>query len=321
MNQAAQWYKALVRDCALSPASFQLANGNIPIGAVSTALWSMLDVVPPDSIENYDPDPASVFSSGYGAILTSLNASPLVTAAQQSWHAAGGFTAVKAYDRTKADLDYVLPRAPGATVTMTVGKDTPDLRDTWATGAGNTTTSLFLQPGATAGRRAASSPPPGSTVEVTFDHVLSFPAAPLSKVDLLNVDLKSYMPWYNDAALKLALADRTAWTDPKQWRVFFGAGTGSMLRRITGLVIVDGVRTVTRPPVTAALRSTPGDFQDTIPQPNEPIGFWPFDVPPLVPSSNPPVRPMVAAGSPGVTFSSKPGNPLLLGVNVKSLAT
>jgi hypothetical protein len=330
MNQAATWYNAVVRDCGLSAATFQLANGNIPLGDNSTAIWSILDRVPPDAFENYNPTPGNVFSTNYGAILLSLKAGGLVSAALQIWEAAGNFPSVKAYDRTIDDLRAGLDSVPGATVTMGSGDDTADLSGAWAQ-KGDAGIGMFWQPS-----RAFSSPPapappppprPGTVVEVSFDHVLTFVAGPLSTSDPLNVGLMNYKPWYNSAALNLALADSNAWSDPGQWLTYFAPGTGSMLRCITSLVIVDGVTSKTLPPPAPMLEMNSGAI------PPDSVGFWPFAIPaeePIETETTPAIRgralsePAISAAlddSGGVTIRSMPGNPLLLGVNVRSLCS
>src|SRR4051812_46681979 len=100
MSDSAKWYNAVVRDCGLNAVTFQLAQGNIAIGTDSTSLWDIFDAVPPDSIGNYNPAQGNLFSTNYGAIITSLKADGLVAAAVEAWNAAGGFESVKAFDKT-----------------------------------------------------------------------------------------------------------------------------------------------------------------------------------------------------------------------------
>lgn len=69
----AQWYNAVVTGCHLDPSTFQLVQGNTPLGATSEILWNMLDVVPPLSINNaFNPSQGNVFSTDYGAVLMNL---------------------------------------------------------------------------------------------------------------------------------------------------------------------------------------------------------------------------------------------------------
>ncbi|MGE0229835.1 MAG: hypothetical protein AB7I38_07770 [Dehalococcoidia bacterium] len=70
----AQWYNAIVTGCHLDPATFQLVQGNSPLGSTSEALWNIFDAVPPLSISNlYNPSQGNVFSTDYGAVIANLN--------------------------------------------------------------------------------------------------------------------------------------------------------------------------------------------------------------------------------------------------------
>lgn len=69
----AQWYNAVVTGCHLDPASFQLVQGNSPLGATSEILWNLFDAVPPASINNmFNPSQGNVFSTDYGAVINNL---------------------------------------------------------------------------------------------------------------------------------------------------------------------------------------------------------------------------------------------------------
>lgn len=69
----AQWYNAVVSGCHLDPSTFQLMQGNTPLGSTSQVLWNMLDTVPPQSISSYfNPSQGNVFSSDYGAVIMNL---------------------------------------------------------------------------------------------------------------------------------------------------------------------------------------------------------------------------------------------------------
>jgi hypothetical protein len=70
----AQWYNAIVTACHLDPATFQLVQGNTPLGATSEMLWNIFDAVPPLSISNnYNPSQSNNFSTDYGAVIANLN--------------------------------------------------------------------------------------------------------------------------------------------------------------------------------------------------------------------------------------------------------
>jgi hypothetical protein len=69
----AQWYNAVVTGCGLDPSTFQLIQGNTPLGSTSEILWNMFDAVPPLSISNFfNPSQGNVFSTDYGAVINNL---------------------------------------------------------------------------------------------------------------------------------------------------------------------------------------------------------------------------------------------------------
>lgn len=70
----AQWYNALTSALNLSPAAFQLVQGNSVVGTLSENLWSIFDAVPPLCVNNYyNPAQMNSFSSDYGSIINNLN--------------------------------------------------------------------------------------------------------------------------------------------------------------------------------------------------------------------------------------------------------
>jgi len=69
----AQWYNAITSGCGLDPNSFQLIQGNTPLGTTSESLWNMFDAIPPLSLTNYfNPSQFNNFSTDYGAIINHL---------------------------------------------------------------------------------------------------------------------------------------------------------------------------------------------------------------------------------------------------------
>lgn len=69
----AQWYNAVVAGCKLDPSTFQLVQGNVPVGTTSESIWNCLDVVPPLSVNNFfNPSQNNVFSSDYGGVINNL---------------------------------------------------------------------------------------------------------------------------------------------------------------------------------------------------------------------------------------------------------
>lgn len=73
----AGWYHALCDGLHLDATKFQLAQGNgIPFGTTSDYLWEAMDTIPPYSATNVWGASRSMFSSGYGDVLMSLQDPP-----------------------------------------------------------------------------------------------------------------------------------------------------------------------------------------------------------------------------------------------------
>lgn len=72
---SAQWYNAVVAGCKLDPNTFQLVQGNTPLGSTSEQLWNIFDAIPPLSVTSYfNPSQFNSFSSDYGAVINNLKA-------------------------------------------------------------------------------------------------------------------------------------------------------------------------------------------------------------------------------------------------------
>lgn len=68
-----QYYNAIVTQLKLSDQQFQLAQGNVALGATSQNIWAMMDAIPPISVvNNWTPGGVNTFSSQYGALLTRI---------------------------------------------------------------------------------------------------------------------------------------------------------------------------------------------------------------------------------------------------------
>uniref|UniRef100_A0A7C1JDA0 Uncharacterized protein n=1 Tax=Caldilinea aerophila TaxID=133453 RepID=A0A7C1JDA0_9CHLR len=66
-----QYYNAIVTQLQLNNQQFQLAQGNIAVGATSQTIWAMMDAIPPKSVvNNWAPGGINTFSSQYGALIT-----------------------------------------------------------------------------------------------------------------------------------------------------------------------------------------------------------------------------------------------------------
>ena len=303
-----QWYNALIQNCNLNPRAFQLIQGSLAVGYTSEFLWNLLDTIPPKSINNYyTPSGSNLFSSNYGAILTNLDTElPLVKSALSTWKGAGGFQGTKAYNKTIYQLQQAIQGAPEYEFTMDSASESSDVTSTWAGGAQAVPASPFGAPKNSAVRAIPQHT--RLTTKVKISHLMTFPAAPLSKRSTLNPDLKRFEPWFNAALLNLAVSNKKYWQRPSDWPTYFGP-TGTMLRQCTGLIVADGIVTETtaRAPVNS---SETEELRQAV---EASLSFVAFgSQPAMKPSKN-------AKGQSIFEINSPPGNLVILGVNVASI--
>lgn len=72
-EMTAQYYNALTAGAGLDPNQFQLAQGAISLGTDSSAIWRMLDSMPPDMVNNFfQTSNLNSFSQSYGAVINNL---------------------------------------------------------------------------------------------------------------------------------------------------------------------------------------------------------------------------------------------------------
>lgn len=257
-----QWYNALVKNCRLDPTTFKLMQGNLVLNYTSESLWDIFDAIPPKSLNNiYDPAQNNRFSDNYGAIIASLKPdNSIVSEAVQTWDNAGGFTSTKAFNKTIEHLKQEISGSSGYSFSINlVEGDQIEDADT--------------------------------IIKVTFEKLITFIAAPLSKQSTLDPVLVKYKPWYNSAALQLGYREKEIWSQPESWNTYFGQ-QGSDLRCCVSLVVVDGV--------TIETSST-----------NESV-FWPS----LSLKEEKPEQTVIEGR---VKMESPLGNPLILGANVLTI--
>jgi hypothetical protein len=301
-----QYYNAIVTQLkGLSDQQFQLAQGNIAVGATSQNIWAMMDAIPPKSVaNNWTPGGVNTFSSQYGALLTRiqdtatgafqaalgdyysawqtyLKANPPtggksiievytawayscgmppdqanktvglfqaalngpVTQANIAWYAAGGQTAIKAYNQTVETIDNTIAGAPPGSVTLNSQTESSDISHTWAEGGIEGFFEGFF------GGGESSYDSVGSLViaseldfQINFAHMTTVPVTPLAN-GTITAGPTTYQPWYVPAALLLAYSNNNnnTWqTGTPDWTTFFGPK--ATLPRVTNaLIIVDGI--------------------------------------------------------------------------------
>lgn len=300
-----QYYNTLVTQLNLSDQQFQLAQGNIAVGATSQTLWAMMDAIPPVSVVNrWTPGGLNTLSSQYGALITRiqdtatgafqaalgdyynawqsyLKANPPaagssiiavytawayscgmppdqanktvglfqaalngpVTQANIAWAAAGGQTAIKAYNQTVEMLDATIAGAPTGSVTLNSQTQSSDTSHSWASGGVEGFFDIFFG-GGSSSYDSLSSLTIASELDfqIGFNHVATVPVTPLANGSI-TAGPSTYLPWYVPAALTLAYANNNnnTWqTGTPDWTTFFGP-QATLPRVSSALVIVDGI--------------------------------------------------------------------------------
>ena len=168
----------------------------------------------------------------------------VVTVAVQMWLNAGGGTGgVKAYNATIDQLKSQLQSAPPKSFQMNSFNESSDISNTWAKAEAAGIFDIFGAGGDTSySQMTVAIATAGVTIDASFQRLLSFPAAPLSKTSSDPI-LSQYEPWYSSAALNLAYQNNNnvVWAHtPPTWQDTFGP-KGNMLRTTSSLVIVDGI--------------------------------------------------------------------------------
>jgi hypothetical protein len=236
------------------------AQTSLPAGGVLQLFqtWSAINM-PPNQAQTCYTDYQQI---AQGAIPTAV----------QMWINSGGAGTQKAYNATIAQLNQALPSAPSKSFVVNSSTESSDISHTWAKvemggfydffegGASSEYDSLTM---------AMSQA--GLSINVSFQRLLTFTAAPLSKTSTDPI-LSQYQPWYNSSALNIAYQtqDNTVWNNTHpNWNDTFGPN-GNMLRTTSGLVIADGI--------TISMTSNTGfsSSQQTQFKAAAEFGFFPF---------------------------------------------
>jgi hypothetical protein len=303
-NLNAKWYTALVENTGLNPQTFQLVQGSLPVGNTSSTIWQIMDAIPPESIDQiYDGAGDNLFSTNYGTILSYLAGNDsFVTKAQEMWTQSGDFNTTKAYNTSIGILKSNIVSAPSFSFDMDSDKQSADVSGTWAKGKISGMASLFKNNGSEKLMHLIKDR--GIVMNVKIDHLMTLFAVPLSTKNMLDPDLNKYEPWYISNVLSLAYKNKDAWKNHDYWKMFFGPD-GSMLRRCTSLIVVDGMKVIT------TIKGEPVD-DDLITEVGQIKGIFPL-VNLCQEASFTLTR---NAGQSAWAISSPQGNPLILGVNV-----
>lgn len=252
-NDMGDYYSAWVAYLNTSP--------TIPQGGILALFqtWSQLHM-PPDQAQQCYTDYQQV-SQGVVPVAVSM------------WGKAGGSTGgTKAYNATIAQLQSALNSAPSKSFTLETATESSDVSHSWAQVEAGGILDFFEGGGDTSYDELTETfAQSGLSISVTFQRLVTFPLAPLSKTSTDPI-LSQYQPWFSSAALNLAYQNdnNVVWSNtPPSWSDTFGPN-GNMLRTASALVVVDGI-TVTTTCDTAFSSSD----QTTIKSAAQ-AGFWPF---------------------------------------------
>lgn len=224
---------------------------------------------------------------------------------------------VKAYNNTVEQLQSDLEQPNTKTVSMDSATQSSNVSNSWAKGESFAAYDFFGEAEVHGNYQQSTVVMAQShvTINATFQHLVTFPLAPLSEADPSDPILKNYIPWYDSSALSLAYQtnDNTLWNDnPPTWEDFFGP-TGSMLRTCSALVVVDGIT------VTMTSDAAFSQAEQTEIQSEAELGIFPF----YEGSASGGWSNNVAFDDEGhitVTQSSPLGNPVILGAIVTPIA-
>ena len=197
----------------------------------------------------------------------------VVPVAVQLWLNAGGGTGGrKVYTVTIDQLLTAIRSAPSAVVALDSTTASSNVQNTWAKGSVQAKYNFFSAGGsASYDSMTISISNAGLVVKASFDHLLSFPGAPLAQPSTDPI-LSRYQPWYSSAALNLAYThnDNVVWANtPPSWSDTFGPD-GNMLRAATSLVVVDGIN-INMTSKVGFSNAQQTEFKTAVKG-----GFWPF---------------------------------------------
>lgn len=227
------------------------------------------------------------------------------------WLNSGGATGAKAYNATIQALTSKLLSAPSKSVEMNSKTASSDVSHTWAEGSVEGAYDFFAgEASASYSSLTTALASAGITISATFQRLLQFPAAPLSKPSSDPI-LSQYQPWFSSPALNLAYQNNNnvVWNNtPPTWQDSFGPN-GNMLRTCSALVVVDGID-ITMTSNVAFSSSQQQDFQAAAK-----AGFWPFFSASASGGWSNDTS-FDSSGNVTVKSSSPLGNPTILGVTV-----
>lgn len=222
-----------------------------------------------------------------------------------------------AFNQTYEEVLGDIAAAPSVNFTMESATASSDISNSWANSSSSTGGSYFYSKSSSSQstdftQTFASA---AFTVGVSYDHFINVAALPLSG-ESVEADKTSYLPWYYGAALAYAYNNKTAavWTDLAQWDALFGP-QGSLQYVVTNLIIADGTTTTT----TSSQAFSTAEQTYANEQSSEGYGCWPYYVSNSSDNTTTTSTSFNASSNLVVTTTSKPGNPIVVGVLVSAV--
>lgn len=222
------------------------------MGSYYTAWMSYLQAHPPATVTsqavvaefqgwsaiNMPPDQAQTSLS----LLAAAFNGPIAQA-NILWAAAGGPSAIKAYQQTIEVIDYTIGTAPSGSVELNSATESSDTSETWAKGAvEGVVDDFFGEAGGEYDDTTLDLTQAGLVISAQFTHVATIPVLPLSQGTVTSGPT-TYPAWYVPQAVTDGYNNNNynVWQPGTPgWTSFFGDG-GSLPRATTALVIVDGI--------------------------------------------------------------------------------
>jgi hypothetical protein len=239
--------------------------------APANAAWP-IDMSASDYFKAWAPRagvPDAIATKGYADLLA-MEIDPITVALQAFINAGGGKKELMAYNNTIDNLN--LASGPSKKVSMNSATQSSDISHTWAKAeasgggifwGGSVSTSYDSL--------AEKFTNAGLQVEISYDNLVTFTAAPLSN-GTINSGPKTYNPWYSGNVLNNAFNDssNSMWDHGSpNWNSTFG-DTGNMQRMTTSCIVVDGITST----VTSSAGLSKSDQESFAVAASG--GWWPF---------------------------------------------
>lgn len=192
--------------------------------------WALKSGMPPSQAQQV----ASLYAAALNGPIFSAN---------ETYGAAGGQVGLKAYTETIESATNAILANTGSSVSLDSATESSDVTRTWAEGAvDGWVEDLFGGVETSYDDLASTLITSGIDIQITFAHVATIPAKPLSQGTIV-AGPTTYDAWYVPAALAEGYTNNNneVWQDGTPgWADFFGP-SGSFQRTAQGIVVVDGI--------------------------------------------------------------------------------